>query len=218
MNLEFFVKGDNVYFSEINSGLSVWYSLSEQVSQIDIIKEQVKIFNGELLLHNKILKPRGNGVIFKVFSENPLDASPSFGRIDDIFVPIMPNIRTEYTAFPGWQIPIHYDNMLGKISFWANDRKDLVSGAKYLLEKHMISGVDTNISYLFNVVNSLNFKDARYNLSSCKNIKIESESNIRNIINILASINKLEKTKNVSSTMNNSAWSEISKGRWKEGL
>ena len=218
MNLEFFVKGDKVYFNEINPGLSVWYSLAEQVSQLDIIREQIRIFNGEELKHNKVLKPRGNAIMFKVFSENPVDSSPSFGVVDDIFVPIIPNMRVEYTAFPAWNIPVHYDNMLGKISLWSNTRNEMIIGAKYLLEKHMISGVETNITRLFQIIKNKDFSEGKYTLSSFDNLKYNLNEKTNDLVTMFAAIKQLEAKKETSSMPRDTAWNASYRGRWKEGL
>lgn len=218
MNLEFFVKEETIYFNEINSGLSVWYSLVEQVSQIDIIKEQVRIFNGEELKHNKVLKPRGNAIMFKVFAENPVDATPSFGTVDDIFIPIIPNIRVEYTAFPAWKIPIHYDNMLGKISLWSNTREEMLNAAKYLLEKHLLSGVETNVSRLSQIIKTKDFSEGKYSISSFDKLKYNSEENTDELLAMLAAIKKLNEKKKFTNTKRNTAWDMSYMGRWKEGL
>ncbi|MCX7900199.1 MAG: acetyl-CoA carboxylase biotin carboxylase subunit, partial [Methylocystis sp.] len=112
------------YFMEMNTRIQVEHPVTEQITGIDLIKEQIRIAAGEKLsFRQEDLKARGHAIEFRVNAENPYrDFAPSPGKIQFIHLPAGPGVRVDSHAYSGYEIPPHYDSMIAKIIVTAEDR------------------------------------------------------------------------------------------------
>jgi acetyl-CoA carboxylase, biotin carboxylase subunit len=145
-SFEFLVNKDGAFFLEVNPRLSVEHSITEMVTGFDLVKYQFMISAGEKLEpYEKELRCRGTGIQCRIYAEDPETYEPYTGVVNDVFVPMGPQVRHELVAHSGWNIPIHYDHMLAKMSVWGNDRKMVVTKMTHLLKDYFYSGIITNI-------------------------------------------------------------------------
>jgi len=146
-SFEFLVKDGEIYFLEVNPRLTVEHTVTEMVTRLDLVKQQFLIAAGEPLeLQDKELKCSGVAIQCRIYAENPETFEPQIGVVNDMFLPMGPNVRHELIAHSGWKIPIHYDHMLAKMSVWGNDRKSVINKITHLLKDYFYSGITTSIS------------------------------------------------------------------------
>jgi len=143
---EFLIQGGVAYFLEVSPRLTVEHSVTELVTGLDLVKQQFLIAAGESLeLHGKEIRCRGIAIQCRIYAEDPETFEPYTGTVNDVYIPMGPNVRHELIAHSGWKIPIHYDNMLAKMSVWGNERETVITKMTHLLKDYFYSGIITNI-------------------------------------------------------------------------
>ncbi len=166
---EYLVKGQNLYLLEINPRLTVEHSVTELVTSFDVVKQQFLIFAGEPLeLHSKEIKCRGTAIQCRIYAEDPETFEPKIGTVNDVFLPMGPNVRHELIAHSGWKIPIHYNHMLAKMSVWGVDRATVINKMTHLLKDYFYSGIITNIPLQRQIFGSKPMKDGSYDIDFMK--------------------------------------------------
>ncbi len=123
--VEFIMGSDhNFYFLEMNTRLQVEHPVTELIYGIDIVKEQFRIASGEpLSLDQSDIKIRGHALETRLYAEDPQsNFMPSTGLIKQLVLPEGPGVRNENGIYPGYEIPIYYDPLVGKVLVWAEDR------------------------------------------------------------------------------------------------
>jgi len=167
---EFLVdKDENFYFIEINTRIQVEHPVTEMVTGIDLIKEQIKIAAGEnisTLSKDYLLKKEvrlghafGHAIEFRINAEDAdNNFAPSPGRISDCFIPGGPGIRFDSFITPGCTIPPYYDSLLGKLIVWGTTREEAVSRAVRALNEFKIEGIKTTIPFHLKILSNENFK------------------------------------------------------------
>jgi acetyl-CoA carboxylase biotin carboxylase subunit len=141
----------NFYFLEMNTRLQVEHPVTELVTGIDLVKEQLRVAMGEPLsfLDRLPLEPRGWAIECRVYAEDPLNGFlPSIGRIAKLSVPYGPGVRNDFGVYEGYDIPVYYDPMLGKLAVWAEDRDGACARMRRALADLQIEGVRCNQSFL----------------------------------------------------------------------
>jgi acetyl-CoA carboxylase biotin carboxylase subunit len=141
----------NFYFLEMNTRLQVEHPVTELVTGIDLVKEQIRVARGEPLsfLDRLPLAPQGWAIECRLYAEDPLNGFlPSTGRIAKFSVPYGPGVRNDFGVYEGYDIPIYYDPMLGKLAVWAEDRAGAIARMQRALVDLQIEGVRTNQSFL----------------------------------------------------------------------
>lgn len=145
-SFEFLVNKDGVLFLEVNPRLTVEHSVTEMVTGFDLVKYQFLISAGEKLdIYDKELRCRGTAIQCRIYSEDPETFEPCTGVVNDVFLPMGPQVRHELIAHIGWRLPVYYDHMLAKMSVWGNDRKMVITKMTHLLKDYFYSGIITNI-------------------------------------------------------------------------
>jgi acetyl-CoA carboxylase, biotin carboxylase subunit len=169
--IEFLVDDDlNFYFMEMNTRIQVEHPITEAVTGIDLIKEQIKIAYGEKLgFSQEQIKISGHAIECRVNAENPeKDFRPSPGKIMELNVPGGPGVRLDSAVYQGYTIPPYYDSMIGKLIVYGCDRKEAISKMKRALGEFVIEGVDTNLDFQFLILNDDNFQSGNYNTGFLK--------------------------------------------------
>ncbi|HMP77110.1 MAG TPA: acetyl-CoA carboxylase biotin carboxylase subunit [Kiritimatiellia bacterium] len=135
------------YFMEMNTRIQVEHPVTEQVTGVDLIKEQIRVASGEKLSFNqKDLKPQGHAIEFRVNAENPFkDFAPSPGKVNFVHMPGGPGVRVDSHVYSGYDISPHYDSMIAKIIVTAPDRATAITRMNRALSEFMIDGVSTTV-------------------------------------------------------------------------
>ncbi|MFT9057402.1 MAG: acetyl-CoA carboxylase biotin carboxylase subunit [Ethanoligenens sp.] len=148
--IEFLVdKGRNFYFMEMNTRIQVEHPITELVTGIDLIKQQILIAGGENLpFRQKDIQLRGHAIECRINAENPaMGFRPSPGRIASLHMPGGPGIRIDSAVYQGYAIPPYYDSMIAKLIAYAPTRAEAIRKMRWALAEFLIEGVDTNIDY-----------------------------------------------------------------------
>ncbi|MFH1223605.1 MAG: biotin carboxylase N-terminal domain-containing protein [Pseudomonadota bacterium] len=162
---EFLVQDNEIYFMEVNPRLTVEHSITEMVTGMDLVRQQFLISAGETLeLKGKDISCRGSAMQCRIYAEDPETFEPHMGVVNDMFVPMGPNVRHEIIAHSGWKIPVHYNHMLAKMSVWGNDRKNVITKMTHLLKDYFYSGIITNIPLQRQIFSSNDVLEGTYNV------------------------------------------------------
>jgi acetyl/propionyl-CoA carboxylase alpha subunit len=135
----------------MNTRLQVEHPVTELVTGIDLVQEQLRVAMGEPLsfLDRLPLTPRGWSLECRIYAEDPLNGFlPSIGRIAKFSVPYGPGVRNDFGVYEGYDIPVYYDPMLGKLAVWAEDRPRAIARMRRALVDLQIEGVRCNQSFL----------------------------------------------------------------------
>lgn len=146
--VEFIVDQDhNYYFMEMNTRVQVEHPVTEMITGIDIVKEQILVADGkELSLKQEDVVFNGHAIEFRINAEDPdRDFMPSGGRIDFYSPPGGLGIRVDSHIYSGYVIPVFYDSLLGKLVVWGRDRNEAIMRAVRALDEYLIDGVPTTI-------------------------------------------------------------------------
>ncbi|MGQ0571396.1 MAG: acetyl-CoA carboxylase biotin carboxylase subunit [Armatimonadota bacterium] len=153
--VEFLVDQDaRFYFLEVNTRLQVEHPVTEMVTGIDLVHQQLHIASGERLgFSQELIGLRGHAVECRVYAEDPeADFAPSPGRVFYLFEPALPGVRIDSGIRAGQEIPVHYDPIVAKIIAWAPDRALALRRMQQALAAYALLGPRTNVSYLRAIV------------------------------------------------------------------
>lgn len=166
--VEFLLDQDNnFYFMEMNTRLQVEHPVTEQITGVDIVQEQIRIAAGlKLRFSQEEIKLRGYAMEFRINAEDPKnDFLPSFGRITRYFAPGGPGVRTDAAIYSGYEIPPYYDSLCAKLTVWALTWDDLLDRAERALNDIGVYGIKTTIPYHIEIVNSQEFQNGHFDTS-----------------------------------------------------
>ncbi len=164
--MEFLVdKNQNYYFLEMNARLQVEHPITEQVTNIDLVRAQLRIACGEKLedILPKDREPRGHAIECRIYAEDPdMDFMPSPGKIHRARSPEGNWVRVDSAVSSGTVISIYYDPMIAKLITWGRDREDAILRMERALKEYQIVGVKTNIAFHEAVLNHPDFRKGHY--------------------------------------------------------
>ncbi len=155
------------FFMEMNTRLQVEHTVTEQITGIDIVQEQIRIADGQALHYKqKDVQRRGFAMEFRINAEDPKnDFLPSYGRITRYFAPGGPGVRTDAAIYTGYEIPPYYDSMCAKLTLWALTWEALLNRATRALNDMGVYGVKTTIPYYLEILKSREFRSGSFNTS-----------------------------------------------------
>lgn len=169
--IEFLVdKHKNFYFMEMNTRIQVEHPVTEWVTGIDIVKEQLKIASGEKLEYSQTdICVKGHSIECRINAENPENNfMPCPGTITDLHLPGGNGVRIDTAVYTGYKIPPVYDSMIAKIIVHASNRTEAIAKMKVALEECVIDGVDTNIDFLYQILENEKFISGDFDTSFIK--------------------------------------------------
>lgn len=146
--VEFIVDVDhNFYFMEMNARVQVEHPVTEMITGVDIVKEQLKVAAGHpLSIDQSEVHIDGHAIEFRINSEDPAkDFMPSGGKITLYSPPGGPGVRVDSHLYSGYEVPIFYDSLLSKLIVWGRDRGEAIARGKRALDEYIIEGVPTTI-------------------------------------------------------------------------
>ena len=178
-------KDKNFYFLEMNTRLQVEHPVTELISGIDLVREQISIAEGKKLsFSQRDLQKHGHAIECRIYAEDPENNFlPSTGKLNEFTQPSGPGIRVDSGFDSGSEISIYYDPLIAKLICWSEDRVTAISRMKRALSEFQISGVSTNISFLYKILENNKFLNGSYDINF-----IESE-----IDSLLSSPNDIDK-------------------------
>ena len=148
--VEYLVDRDmNFYFLEMNTRLQVEHPVTELITGLDLVKEQVKVARGEALnLTQKDVKLQGHAMELRVYAEDPLNNFlPDIGTLEHYEKPEGPGVRVDDGFEEGMEIPIFYDPMISKLIVYGNSREEAIHRMKRAIKEYRISGVKNTLSF-----------------------------------------------------------------------
>ena len=164
--LEFMMdKDQNFYFLEMNTRLQVEHPITEEVVGVDLVKEQIRIANDEVLhLKQEELYQRGHAIECRICAEDTENNfMPSPGIIKQLTEPNGIGVRIDSYVYEGYEIPVFYDPMIGKLIVWATTRQYAIERMRRVLYEYKITGLKTNLSYLKRIMHTPDFVKGEYN-------------------------------------------------------
>ncbi len=143
---EFLYEDGNFYFIEMNTRVQVEHPVTELVTGVDIVKEQLRIANGdELTYKQEDIQIRGHAIECRINAEDPETFMPSPGTIEHYHPPGGPGVRVDTHVYQGYKVPPHYDSMIGKLIVHSEDRNLALRRMSMALSEIVIDGIKTNI-------------------------------------------------------------------------
>jgi acetyl-CoA carboxylase, biotin carboxylase subunit len=193
--IEFLVDANlKYYFLEMNTRLQVEHPITERATGIDLVKEQIRIANGEPLAYKQEdIKQTGHAIECRIYAEDPdNNFMPSPGTIKHIIEPMGLGVRIDGYVYKGYKIPIHYDPMISKMIVWAQTREGAIKRMARALSEYKITGVKTSIKFLKKIMTAPDFVNGKYDTHFIENnhdflFKPEPDDPIREDMAMIAS-------------------------------
>ena len=160
-------QSNNFYFMEMNTRLQVEHTVTETITGVDIVQEQIRIAYGLPLRYKQNeITFRGFAMEYRINAEDPKnDFLPSFGKITRYYSPGGPGVRMDAAIYTGYVIPPYYDSMCAKLTVWALDWPSVVERGRRALGDMEVYGVKTTIPYYKEIMKHPDFKNANFNTS-----------------------------------------------------
>lgn len=163
--IEFIVDAEgNIYFMEVNTRVQVEHSVTEAVTGMDIIKEQIKLAAGLPIEYKQSsIKPFGHSMECRINAEDPERFIPCPGRITFFYQPGGPGVRVDTAAYCGWTVPSHYDSLIAKLIVHGRNRVEAIEKMRRALDEFIIEGIKTTIPFHKKVFNNPDFVNGEFN-------------------------------------------------------
>ena len=162
--VEFLVEDEEFYFIEMNTRIQVEHPVTEMLTGVDLVKEQIRISAGDpLSLEQEDVPMVGHAIEFRINAEDPdQDFMPSPGEISWLEVPGGPGVRVDSAIYQGYQIPPFYDSLVGKLIVWALTREEAISRARRALREYRLEGIKTTIPLHLRLLKREAFRSGEY--------------------------------------------------------
>ena len=160
--LEFLLDGDgNFYFIEINCRIQVEHPITEALTGIDLIVEQIRLASGEpLALRQEQVELRGHAIEFRINAEDPGDNfAPQTGTIEELQLPGGPGVRVDTHLYSGYEVPPYYDSLLAKLIVWGETREIALARSRRALGEFKVGGIKTNLPFHRGIIDNAAFLD-----------------------------------------------------------
>ncbi|TNC92815.1 MAG: pyruvate carboxylase subunit A [Thalassolituus sp.] len=165
--VEFLLSGNEVYFMEMNTRVQVEHTITEAITGIDIVREQLRIAGGlPLSVRQEDIQHRGYALQFRINAEDPKnDFLPSFGRISHYYAPGGPGVRVDTAIYTGYEIPPYFDSMCLKLVVWALTWEEVIARGKRALDDMRLHGIKTTAQYYQQILGHPDFANACFDTS-----------------------------------------------------
>ena len=143
---EFLFENGEFYFIEMNTRLQVEHTVTELITGLDLVQQQIFVAAGEKLkFRQKDIELRGHSIECRINAEDPYNFIPSPGKITTLHMPGGPGVRIDTHAYAGYNVPPHYDSMIGKLITYGATREQAIARMRIALSEMMVEGIKTNI-------------------------------------------------------------------------
>ena len=162
--VEFLVEGDEFYYIEMNTRIQVEHPVTETLTGVDLVKEQLRVAGGEpLSLKQEDVPFEGHAIEFRINAEDPeKDFMPSPGEISFLDVPGGPGVRVDSAIYQGYKVPPFYDSLVGKLIVWALSREEAIKRARRALREYRLEGIKTTIPLHLRLLDEEAFHSGNY--------------------------------------------------------
>ncbi len=163
------------YFMEVNTRIQVEHPVTEMVTTIDIVKEQISIALGNRLsFKQEDVKFSGNAIECRVNAEDPyMNFMPTPGRIDEFHIPGGPGVRVDTHGYAGYEIPKYYDSLLAKVITWGRNRDEAIARMKRALAEFRATGIKTTIPFYEKLLENADFQKGKYSTKFLENFNFK---------------------------------------------
>jgi acetyl-CoA carboxylase biotin carboxylase subunit len=163
--LEFLYQDGDFFFIEMNTRLQVEHPITEMVSGLDLVREQLRIAAGAPLGYRQAdIKLRGHAIECRINAENPDTFAPSPGRVTDYHAPGGLGVRVDSALYHGYEVPPYYDSLIAKLVIYGNSRNECLMRLRRALEEYVIAGIETTIPLHQRLVAAAEFIDGDYDV------------------------------------------------------
>ena len=164
-NIEFLYQNGEFYFIEMNTRLQVEHPITEIITNIDLVKEQISVAAGsKLSLKQENVRINGHAIECRINAENPETFVPSAGKIITYHPASGPGVRVDSAAYAGYSIPPYYDSMIGKLIVFGQDRNDCLAKLDRALDEFVIEGVETTLPLFKDLLRNNDIQEGNYNI------------------------------------------------------
>ncbi len=171
--VEFILDSNNdIFFMEINTRIQVEHPVTEMITDIDIIKEQIILAAGyPLSIRQTDVKYSGHSIECRINAEDPVNFIPSPGMVSLFIPPGGHGVRTDTAAFSGWKVPAYYDSLIAKVIVHGRDREEAITRMKRALSEFVIEGIKTTIPFYLKILDNKDFISGNINTHFLDNYK-----------------------------------------------
>jgi len=171
--VEFLFKNEHFYFMEVNSRIQVEHPVTEEVTGVDLVEQQINVASGAgLTIKQEDVKPRGHAIECRINAEHPLSFIPFAGTIKSFIPPVeSENVRIDTALSAGSTVPPFYDSLIAKLICFADTRFDAIERMKQYLSMFRISGIPTTIPFHLSALNDTRFIEGSYDTSFVDDLK-----------------------------------------------
>ncbi len=163
--VEYLYDNGKFYFIEMNTRLQVEHTVTEEVFNIDIVKEQINVASGQdLSISQNDIKKTCHSIECRINAENPITMFPSTGLVKTYHPPGGPGIRIDSLLYSGCSVTSFYDGLISKIISKGKSRKECIMRLRRALDEYVIEGIETNIQVLKKILNHKNFEEANFDI------------------------------------------------------
>lgn len=156
-------KTKDFYFMEMNTRLQVEHPITEYVTGVDLVREQIMVALGNpLSFKQEDLRQNGHAIECRICAEDPITYQPHPGVIRACRHPQGPFLRVDSYAYPGYEVPLYYDPMISKVITWGEDRQEAIDRMQRALTEFVITGIKTNIVLHKTILDHPKFRDGSY--------------------------------------------------------
>ncbi|MEX2470140.1 MAG: acetyl-CoA carboxylase biotin carboxylase subunit [Pseudohongiellaceae bacterium] len=165
--VEFLLDGEDIFFMEMNTRIQVEHTITEQITGIDIVCEQLRIAAGLPLRYRQDeVSYRGFAIQLRINAEDPKnDFLPSFGRITHYYAPGGPGVRVDTAIYTGYEIPPYFDSMCLKLVVWSLTWEETIARAQRALDDMRLHGIRTTAAYYQQILEHEDFQEGRFDTS-----------------------------------------------------
>jgi acetyl-CoA carboxylase biotin carboxylase subunit len=206
--VEFLFKNNRFYFMEVNARIQVEHPITEAVTGVDIVEEQLRIALGNgLSIKQENVRSKGHAIECRINSEHPISFIPFSGTVMKFIVPSVEGIRVDTAIYPGYSIPVFYDSLIAKIISVANSRLEAIEKMKRSLISFRISGIPSTIPFHISALNDARFVNGNYDTSFINQMTSFSSKDGEIAAALLSFMPKrIEFLKNETQHMSNDPW------------
>jgi len=166
--VEFLLSDDNTFtFMEMNTRIQVEHPVTELVTGVDLLREQLRIASGEPISipKRRRVRPTGHAIEFRINAEDPDTLRPSPGRITHLALPGGPGVRIDTHLYSGYTVPPHYDSLIAKLLVHGSDREEAIVRGRRALEMFRIEGIKTSIPLQLRILDDKDFQAGEFSTS-----------------------------------------------------
>jgi len=168
--IEFLYENNEFFFIEMNTRLQVEHPVTEAIYGVDLVREQIRIASGfELSLNQNELRPNGHAIEARINAETLPNFIPNPGTVTMFHAPGGLGVRIDSNLYSGYQIPPHYDSLIGKLIVHGRDRKEAMERLKRSLDELIIDGIDTTTDLFHDLLKNKDIIDGKYNIHWLEN-------------------------------------------------